>query len=248
MAAAVEPPWRAVLAATLRQRGVRTAAPAVRAGETLWPLWQRALAVGKDDAAGAQRLLDELAAQHAPQQLDLEADLWRAFLLAPIVAGGTPDQLYAAHEAMNEPEWRAAWARLDAAGRVALLGHFRLRIGTTFVPATPAEAEAIWGFLMRGGEVETAVDTLAMSAAGVACVERHLVAGEGSPAAPAIRKEFAKQLGLDPDTLRTAPGEEWHALAVRLQHTGFAGEWTADERARLQVMRAQCGLAPAPAR
>ncbi|HEX5053782.1 MAG TPA: alpha-2-macroglobulin family protein [Planctomycetota bacterium] len=248
MAAAIEPAWRAVLAAALRQRSVRTTAPAAREGDELWPLWTRALALVEDDAVGAQAVLDGLAAQRAPQRLDIEAELLRSFALPPLLAAGTPDQLYAAHISMNEAAWRTAWARLDGAARTALLDHFQRNIGTAFVPDTATEAEAIWRFLLRGGEVAGAVQTLSMSAAGIACLRRHLAAGEGGTAAAAIRAAFAGELELDPVTLQPRADNVWPALVANLQRSGFGGEWTPQQQQQLAVLRLERGVGPAASR
>jgi hypothetical protein len=243
MAAAVEPSWRAVLAAALRQRGVTAAAPAVRAGDALWPLWTGALALGKEDAAGAQRALDELAAQHDRSRLDVEPELLRQFLLPPIVAGGTAQQLHAARTSMTEDAWREAWARLDTAGRIALLDLFQKHIGTTFVPANEAEAEAIWRFFQRSGDATGTAETMSASAAGIACLRRHLAADDGAGSRP-LREAFAKQLGLDAQTLLPPPGDEWQWLVRRARIAGLAGEWTAPEQAQLAIIRAHRGVAP----
>lgn len=242
MAAAIEPAWRAVLAQALRQRGVTAAVPAVRADDALWSLWNKALALEPHDAAGAQKVLDEVSALDTAGRLDREADLLRSFAVPAIAVAGTPEQLYAARSSMTETLWRAAWTRLDGPARVALIDHFQQRIGTTFVPATAAEAEAIWRFLQRSRDITSAVRTLAMSPPGVACIRQHLAAGD--EVSSLVRKTFAEELGLDPETLQPGPGGEWRALARRIQQSGFLGEWTADELTRLATMRALRGVAP----
>ncbi|HZN41229.1 MAG TPA: alpha-2-macroglobulin family protein [Planctomycetota bacterium] len=248
MATAVMPAWRAIVARSLRQRAVTTAAPAVIPGDARWPFWCRALALGPDDATAAQAVLDDLARQPSAGELDVEPELLAAFAAAPIVSAGTPAQLYASRAAMTETTWLAAWTRLDANARVALLDLFKKRIGTTFVPATAAEAEAIWRFLRRGGEVDGAVDSMTRSAAGVACLRGHLLAGEGGTSAQAIRAEFAEKLALDATTLQPVPGKEWQALLTRVRRCGLDGEWTADELARLSAVQTLRGVGPAAGR
>jgi len=244
MAAAIEPPWRAVLGAALRLRSARAAPAAVRADDPLWPLWCAALALDPSDAAGAARLLDDLAAQRGSSELDLAPGLLAVFAVAPIVAAGTPQQLYAARKLMTGASWRAAWHRLDGDARAALLDHFKKHIDDAFVPATVPEAEAVWRFFLRSGDAEGTAAAMGASAAGIACLRRHLAAGEGGEAATALRDVIATDLKLDPQTLLPSADDPWRSLLLRARITGFAGEWTADEQAQLAAARALRGVAP----
>lgn len=242
MAATQVPAWRAALATGLRQRGVTAVAATPRAGDDLWPLWTKALALGTADVGAALALLDEIQRRRAPGGLDVELDLLVAFVLPSVLASCTPQQAYAARSAMSDTTWRAVWERFGTAERVVLLDLFQKHVSETFAPATAAEAEAIWRFLLRSGDVEGAVDALIATAVGAAFLRARLLAGEGGERRDAIRKHFADRLDLDPDTLAPDPDSAWHALARRVRRWGFAGEWTAAEQERLRQVRLLRGV------
>jgi hypothetical protein len=243
MAATRVPKWRSTIAWALRDRGANAAPTTVRTDDPLWPFWSRALALAHDDAAGALALLGELQGQKSPQRLDLEVELLEPLLGPPLAAAGTPAQLYAGRRAMTTDGWRTAWARLDSGARVALIDRFQKSVYPAFVPATEVEAEALWRFLQRGRDLD-AVIAATDSLVGIKCLQRHLAAGDAAADTAAVRKAFAEQLGLEPDTLSPAPGAEVRALALRLRHVGLAGATTPAERDQLAAILALRGFAP----
>lgn len=241
-AATKVPAWRFVLALALRARGLRQLAEPARAGDPFAPLWGRALAVGAADATAAAEVIEALRARAETDRADIEADLIARFVMPALVAAGRPPQVYRAAPWMTEEGWRTVWARSSGADRLALLDSFQKRISDVFVPATADEAEAIWRFLQRSGDVDGASDALIRSPVGIECLRAHLLAGHGGAHDEALRKQFAELLEVDRTTLAPDPGEELPALLARLQRCGFAGEWTAAERERIERIRALRGV------
>lgn len=235
LATAQVPAWQYLVASALRARGAA-------AGEGAPATWAQALALAPDDVAGAMALFAAAKAQAAGPDLAGELALLAAFVAPGIVAHADPNQLYAARECLDTARWKAAWARLGPADRVALLGHFQKHVGDQFVPATAEEAEALWLFVQRSGDVTGPLDAMLHSVAGTACLRRHLLAGEGGQHAEALRKGFAKALEVDAQTLEPDPGEELPALLARLQHTGFAGAFSPAEAEQLRRLRLHRGV------
>ena len=230
LAAAKVPAWRFLLASALRARGAE-------AGEAAPAAWAKALAVDATDVTGARALLAAEKAEKPGPDLAGELALLAEFLAPVFVGHATPDQLYEAREWLDTDRWRAAWARLPSPERVALLGHFQKRVGDQFVPATAAEAEALWQFVLRSGDVDGPVEAMTESDAGIVCLRRHLAAGEGGEHAQQIRELVADRLDIDRVTLEPNPGEEVRAVVRRLQRAGFAGAWSAADQDRLQRLR-----------
>jgi hypothetical protein len=143
---------------------------------------------------------------------------------------------------MDTARWGAVWARLSGADRVAQIDCFQKRISEVFVPATADEAEAIWRFLHRSGDIDGALDALSRSPAGIECVRTHVLAGRGGAHDEAIRKQFAELLLVDRETLAPGPGEELPAMLARLKRCGLAGDWTEAERQQLLRLRALRGV------
>jgi hypothetical protein len=242
MAAAKVPAWRFVLALALHTRGVKQVHEGGETADAFWSFWTRALGLGVGDAGPAVELLGELRARAAADRVDNEADLLVRFVMPTLVAAGSAQQVYQAAAWMDETRWAAVWARLPGAERVALVDQFRKHVSDTFAPATPAEAEALWHFLLRSGDVDGAVGAMTCAESGIECLRQHLAAGEGGEHAAKIREFLAKRLGLDPATFAANLGEEVHAVVNRLQRRGFAGAWSVADRDRLHRLRALRGL------
>ena len=235
LAAAKVPAWRSLLAKALRARG----APA---GNGTPVAWAQALALAADDVAGARPLL---AAERSKQPgADLAGELaLLADFVAPVFVGhATPDQLYEARECLDTGQWRAAWTRLTARDRVALLDHFQKQIDDAFVPATDDEAEALWRFVLRSGDLDGPVEALLQSGPGIDCLRRHLHAGDAREHDEALREAYARALEVDETTLMPYPGEELPALLARLMRRGFAGPFSPEDAARLRRLRLLRGV------
>ncbi|MFO1078316.1 MAG: hypothetical protein U1E73_11400, partial [Planctomycetota bacterium] len=233
------PAWRDVLARVLRARGADLAGVAGPAEDPAWPFWQRVLALGAGDAPGAAALGAQLQANTALAPVADERDCMLAMLVRAIAAVGTPVQLYAARELMDSDTWRTAWARLAGTNRVALVAQFQRRIPDEFVPATPAEADALWQFLGRSGDAETVFGVMRQSHCGVACLRAHLLAGELAP----YPAELAKD-GLEAELRAPAGTESWALLLTAFSPDGPAPDLEPIDRERLLDLRRLRGLGP----
>lgn len=235
LAAANVPAWRSLLARALRARG----APA---GHGAPAAWDQAMALAADDVVGARALL--VAERRKEHGVDLAGELaLLADFVAPIFVGhATPDQLYEAREYLDTVHWRAAWARLTSPDRVALLDHFQKQVDDAFVPATDDEAEALWRFVLRSGDLDGPVQALLQSGAGIDCLRRHLQAGDAGEHDEALREAYAWALAVDDTTLEPYPGEELPALLAWLAHRGFAGPFSPEDAARLLRLRRLRGV------
>jgi hypothetical protein len=235
LAAAKVPAWRFLLARALRARGAS-------AGDGAPAAWAQALALAPDDVAGARALLAAAKAREPGPDLAGEVSLLADFVGPVFVGHATPDQLYEARECLDTARWKAAWARLSKPDRVALLGHFHKHVGDQFVPSAADDAEALWQFALRSGDVDGPVDAMLQSAAGTDCLRRHLLAGDAGAHDAALRKAFAEALEVDERTLEPNPGEELPALLARLVHQGFAGAFSPDDAALLRRLRLHRGV------
>ncbi|MBL8733654.1 MAG: hypothetical protein JNN13_14885 [Planctomycetes bacterium] len=233
------PSWRFLLATALRARGARAG---TGAATTAAAPWAQALDLDADDVAGAHTLLVAELARRGTADLTGELDLLTRFVSPAIVANGTPDQLYANREFLDDARWAAAWSRLPGPQRVALLGLFQKNLHDQFVPATAAEAEALWQFVQRSGDLDGPLDALQRSPAGVECLRRHLLAGDGGPLQAELRQAHADAFALDAATLLPHTDDPAKALMHRLQWLGLAGAFTPAEAALLRRCRLYRGL------
>ena len=169
------------------------------------------------------------------------------FVLEFVVDCGSPEHVCSIARQLEERDWDRTWARATADQRVQLVDCFRKNLADAFEPATEAEAEAIWRFLLRSQNVDGAMASLAKTTAGVRCARRHVEQGDGGALAPAVREAFADELGLDAVTLEAAEGDEGGVLLATLRRSPRDAELTARERAWLARLRQLLG-ASAPLR
>lgn len=241
---AVESRYRGVLAFALRARGVRAVGRAQRADDDTFAAWAQAIALAADDATGALALLPEhLAGNGAISAYEPSASLGR-FLRRTVVQHGTPMQVHAIARALGDDCWVRVWARLATAERVELVDRFLHALPDAFVPGTVAEAEALWRCMLRSDAVDSTMDNLTATAAGVLCVRRHVEAGDGGELAAAVRAAFAEALGLAADSLLPAAGDEGDAMLATLRRCGAPAGGSASERAWLERLRRQLGASP----
>jgi hypothetical protein len=106
------------------------------------------------------------------------------------------------------------------------------------------EAEALWRCMLRNESVDSTMDNLTATAAGVQCVRRHVDAGDGGKLAPVVRAAFADALGLAAESLLPAPGDEGDAMLATLRRLGAQAEGSPGERAWLERLRRQLGASP----
>ena len=233
--------YRGVLSIALRARGVRAVGSARRADDDTFAAWAQALALAADDAAGALALLKEhLAGNGAISAHEPSASLGR-FLRQTVVEHGTPMQVHAIARALDDDSWTRLWARLATAERVQLVDRFLHELPDAFVPATLAEAEAIWRCMLRNESVDSTMANLTATAAGVQCARRHVEAGDGGELAADARAAFAEALGLAAATLLPSPGEEGDAMLATLRRFGAAAAGSPGECAWLHRLRRQLG-------
>lgn len=236
--------YRGVLAIALRARGVRVVGPARRADDDTFAAWAQAIALAAHDAAGALALLPEhLAGNGAISAHEPSASLGR-FLRQTVVEHGTPMQVHAIARALDDDSWTRLWARLASAERIQLVDRFLHELPDAFVPATMAEAEAIWRCMLRNESVDSTMANLTATAAGVQCARRHVEAGDGGELAADARAAFAEALGLAAATLLPSPGAEGDAMLVTLRRFGAAAAGSAGERAWIERLRRQLGASP----
>lgn len=236
--------YRGVLAFALRARGVRAVGSAQHVDDVTFAAWAQAIALAADDAAGALALLPEhLAGNGAISAYEPSASLGR-FLRRTIVEHGTPLQVHSIARALDDDSWARVWGRFAADERVLLVDRFLHELPDAFVPATMPEAEALWRCMLRNDSVDSTMDNLTATAAGVQCVRRHVDAGDGGELAPVVRAAFADALGLAAESLLPAPGDEGDAMLATLRRLGAEAEGSPGERAWLERLRRQLGASP----
>jgi hypothetical protein len=241
---ATESRYRGVLACALRARGVRAVGSAQHADDDTFAAWAQAIALAADDAAGALALLPEhLAGNGAISDYEPSASLGR-LLRRTIVEHGTPLQVHSIARALDDDSWARVWGRLPTDERVLLVDRFLHELPDAFVPATMPEAEALWRCMLRNESVDSTMDNLTATAAGVQCVRRHVDAGDGGKLAPVVRAAFADALGLAAESLLPAPGDEGDAMLATLRRLGAQAEGSPGERAWLERLRRQLGASP----
>jgi hypothetical protein len=233
--------FRAVLARALRQRGIRDVGAVQRDGDATFAAWVTAIALGTEDVDGAIVMLRSLVDEDGELRAPLPGEALVRFVRDLVVDRGSPEQVYSLARLLDEREWARAWKRFAAEQRVQLVDCFRKNLADAFEPATEAEAEAIWRFLLRSENVEGAMECLAKTMVGVQCARRHVERGDGGALAAAVRDAFAYELGLDAATLEAAEGDEGGVLLATLRRSPSGAELTVRERAWLARLRRLLG-------
>lgn len=238
--------FRAVLVHALRRRGVHDLGEKARPDDASFAAWAAAASLADGDLDGAVALLrshcdeDGELPQHEPLASIAH------FLRWLVAEQGTPQQVYAVVRAMDETTWERIWERMTSDERMLLVDRFRRRIPEQFLPRTAQEAEAIWRFLLRSGNVD-AMAQLTATRDGERCARRHVEAGDGGAMAAELREAFADALDLDVDTLQAPVQSEGDSVLQAQRRAGRAAELTARGRAWLERLRRQLG-ATAPVR
>jgi hypothetical protein len=170
------------------------------------------------------------------------AELLTRLVVPILVAAATPEQLYEGRQFLDEDHWRAAWARLASADRIALLERFQKSVDAAFVPGNATEAEALWRFVLRTGDIDGPLDAMLASPSGVEILQRHLATGTTGEFTEPVRTAYAKAFALDEATLAPPRGDDVLALLARFARLGFAGTWLPEDVAKVRRARLLRGV------
>lgn len=232
--------FRAVLAHALRRRGVRDLGERTRPADVSFAAWSAAVALAADDLDGAATLLRSYCDADSEMPSQEPAASIAHFLRWLVVERGAPQQVYAVVHALDEATWARVWERMTSDERVPLVDLFQRRIPDSFLPRSATEAEAIWRFLLRGGDLDAMVP-LTQTTAGVRCARQHVEASDGGALAAELREAFADALDLDVDTLQAPVEDEGTVLLEAQRRSGHEADLTARGRAWLERLRRQLG-------